>query len=653
MAGAMAATMAGFLLGLAFGFGLPAIILGLAAALAASAPGWWRARSSLVGELVAWRPPWVLLGLLAICWTFTVYALAGAYVTTDRALMVWGIGVYSDWAAHLTYAGSFAYAANLPPEYPIDPGHPLGYPFLVDYLAAELVPLGAPLTASLVLTSGYLGLALPGVMYLAGRRLLSSTVAPALGVLTFGLGGGLGFTQLPAEIDAHGLGALVHVTRLYTQIPNQNYQWLNPVLAYLLPQRSILFGLAVAFMVAALLWLAVREPAGAWRPFLAAGVLTGAAPLFHVHGYGTAVALGAFWALLNRRREWVAFFLPALGLGLPVVLWMVAPGAHELRWQVGWLAAADGAHDNWVWFWLKNTGLFIPLLLVAQFWRPLSWGRTPRPPVPWGRTPRPPVPWGRTPRPPVPWGRTPRPPVPWGSTPRPPVPWGRTPRPPVPWGSTPRPPVLPPGLALHLAPLWLWFVAPNLAVFQPWDWDNTKFFVFWYAFGSLLVGALLVRLGGRRAEGLLLAGALGIVLGLSGFLDLEHAFDPTIDRYQFTDASGLRVAQWARTQTPPKSIFLVAPEHNQPVPTLGGRRVAAGYAGWLWTYGLPDWVQRTNDAEAMLKGDPQTEALLRRYHVAYVVVGPQEEALGARQEYWAAQGQAVFSSGSYTVYAIG
>jgi hypothetical protein len=579
----MVATLAGFVLGLALGFGLPSILLGLGLALAASVPGWWRGRALLPAELVAWRPPWVLLGLLAVCWAFTVYVLAGAYVYTPRGLMVWGIGVYSDWAAHLTYAGSFAYAANLPPEYPIDPGHPLGYPFLVDYLAAELVPLGASLTASLVLTTGYLGLALPGVMYLAGVRLLGGAVGPALGVLVFALGGGLGFTQLPGEIDAHGLGALFHVTRLYTQIPAQNYQWLNPVLAYLLPQRSILFGLAVALIVAALLWAAVRLPAGSWTAFLAAGLLAGIAPLFHVHGYGTAVALAAFWALFNRRREWTAFFLPALGLGLPVVAWMVAPGAHDLRWQVGWMAAADGAHDSWLWFWLKNTGLFIPLLVVAQLWRGL----------------------------------------------------------------------LPAGLALHMAPLWLWFAVPNLLVFQPWDWDNTKFFVFWYAFGALLVGALLARLGSRRPEATVVAAALAAVLCLSGFLDLEHAFDPAVDRFPFTDPDGLRLAQWTRTSTPAHAIFLVAPDHNQPVPTLGGRRVAAGYPGWLWTYGLPDWVERTGNAQAMLRGGPGTDALLRRYGVSYVVIGPEEEALGAQPEYWAGRGRLVFSSGPYLVFAVG
>jgi len=36
--------------------------------------------------------------------------------------------------------------------------------------------------------------------------------------------------------------------------------------------------------------------------------------------------------------------------------------------------------------------------------------------------------------------------------------------------------------------------------------------------------------------------------------------------------------------TSPTALFVVADEHNSPIPTLAGRRVLIGYAGWLWTY---------------------------------------------------------------------
>jgi hypothetical protein len=563
--GLMAAGAAAFGLALALGFGLPAVVLGLLAAVAAGSAGWWsgrrRLRSELGdarGRLLALWPLWLLL---AACSAYTIYLMAGAYVVTPAGLDVWGIGVYSDWAAHLTYAGSFAYGQNVPPESPIAPGHRLGYPFMVDFLAAELVALGVPLTVSLVLTSGYLLLGFPAVMALAARRLAGGIEGAVLGVLVFLLGGGLGF-------------AILHNPRLYTQDAAQNLQWLNPVLAYLLPQRSILFGLDVALIVAALLFAA--RGSASWRPFLFAGAVAGLAPAFHVHGYGTAVALPAFWALSERRRQWLGFFAPALLLGVPAVLWLVQPGASDLRLQLGWMAASGGAHDSWPWFWIKNTGIFIPVLLVAQFW---------------------------------------------------------------------------PGVAgafrLLFAPMWLWFAAPNIWVFQPWDWDNTKFLVFWYAFGAILVGALLVRLASRHALALLAAAGATAVLCASGGADLGKLIDRG-DRGLFTDSGGIAAAGWVRAHTEARAVFLVAPNHNEPIPALGGRRVVAGYAGWLWTYGIPDWAQRTQDAQAMLQGKLGTSG----YRVDYVVVGPQERALGASDAYWSARGDLVYSSADYSIYRL-
>jgi hypothetical protein len=269
---------------------------------------------------------------------------------------------------------------------------------------------------------------------------------------------------------------------------------------------------------------------------------------------------------------------------------MLQGGTADIHWLPGWLAdlpphelaigLSAGLHDGAIWFWLKNAGLFIPALLVAQLW----------------------------------------------------------------------PGTLPAGMAARLAPLWLWFLAPNLAVFQPWEWDNTKFLVFWFLFGSLAVGALLVRLARRGVEGAVIAGALAVLLCASGGLDLARALDRSQNTAVFIDSDGLAVAAWVREHTDPKAVFAVAPMHNEPVPALGGRRVVAGYGGWLWTYGLPDWVQKTEEEKRILAGDPDTPELLARDHVSYVVIGPQEVAFGASAAYWRAHGDVVYQAGGYTVY---
>ena len=58
------------------------------------------------------REPWPLWALLAVAWPFTLVLLAHAYSYTSQGLIAGSPGAYADWAAHLTYAGSFAYGAN-------------------------------------------------------------------------------------------------------------------------------------------------------------------------------------------------------------------------------------------------------------------------------------------------------------------------------------------------------------------------------------------------------------------------------------------------------------------------------------------------------------------------------------------------------------
>ncbi|HLH68305.1 MAG TPA: hypothetical protein VKY90_04575 [Candidatus Dormibacteraeota bacterium] len=581
------------LLALAAGLEAATVLAGLGLAVALSGAGWWHGRR-LLGEELAdaigrWRrgEPWPLWLLLLIAWPFTLLVLAESYRLTDQGLIAGNPGVYADWAAHLTFAGAFAYGRDFPPQFPIDPGHPMTYPFLVDLLAAALVPLGTSLPSSLVLTSGLLGLALPAVLYLAGVRLIASRAGAALAVLVVSLSGGLGFIRFFQDLASSGLSVLQHLPRLYTQDPAFNLQWLNPVLAWMIPQRSTLLGFSLAPLVMAMLWAALRRErargARAWTPFVFTGVVTGLTPLCHLHAYGTIVALSGFWAVLSRRREWIAFFVPALALGLGPTLWMLSGGAAGIRVQLWWMADTAGHHDGPIWFWVKNTGPLVPAMAVGTFWPGTALGEIRR----------------------------------------------------------------------YLAPIWLWFLVPNFLVFQPWDWDNTKFFAYWLLFGSLFVGALLARLFRQGAWARGLAVLLSVTMMLAGGLDLARTLEPSVSSSIFTDAGGVRAAAWVRTHTPAHAIFLVAPDHNQPIPTLAGRRVVVGYGGWLWTYGLDDWARRTADAERMLRGAPAASALAHRYGVDYVVIGPQElQRFGADPGYWARHGVQVYDHDGYRIYRV-
>ena len=584
------------------------VLVGLASAVGAAAVGLIRYRAQVIADwsdarrrwMSGWRAPghpWPLLAVLVVCGAWTVHLLHQAYVYTPAGLYAGYVNIWGDWAAHLSFAGSFAYGHNFPPEYPIDPGHRLGYPFMIDFYAADLVPFGLSLTEALTATSAMLGLALPGVLYLAAMRFTAGRAASVIAVFVFLLSGGLGFVYLLGDLRRSGLAVLAGLPREYTLNRDVDLQWLNPVLAYIVPQRSTLFGFSLALILLVLLWIALHEKVG-WHPFLFAGLVAGVMPVFHVHAYGTVVALAAFWALFNLRREWIAFFVPALVVGVPILVWMWPPDNTSICSdlsvggycvQPGWLTFTDWQR-NGVWlfpadfigFWIWNTSLLVPLVVVGHF------------------VPR--------------------------------------------W--------FPTAFPSWFAPMWLWFVVPNVIVLQPWVWDNTKFFIFWALLASIIVGGVLAGLFRRGPGSAIVAVGAIVLLCLSGALDLLRASEYNVSANLFTDAGGLKVADWARHHTSPTAIFAVADEHNSPIPTLAGRRELIGYPGWLWTYGLADYIQKGEDDKRILDGDASALQLAHKYHIDYVMIGPQELPRGGSRAYWDEHGTLVYDDGEYAVYQV-
>jgi uncharacterized membrane protein len=158
----------------------------------------------------------------------------------------------------------------------------------------------------------------------------------------------------------------------------------------------------------------------------------------------------------------------------------------------------------------------------------------------------------------------------------------------------------------------------------------------------------------RRGRGVALSAvAFLLLICLAGFLDLSRASDFSVSSVEFTDAGGLKVAQWVRQNTSPYAVFAVADDHNSPIPTLAGRRELIGYPGWLWTYGLADYVQKGADDRRILDGDPAALDLVKKYGVDYVMIGPQEIPRGASRTYWDAHGTLVYDDGEYAVYRVG
>jgi hypothetical protein len=354
------------------------------------------------------------------------------------------------------------------------------------------------------------------------------------------------------------------------------------------------------------LWLAIRdyetEPQqgnAARRRMAAAGIFAGLLPLVHAHSFIVVMGVAGCLALLFWHwRVWLVFFAAALVIALPEIFWSThGSGIHAQTfwgWSLGW----DRGNNDAVWFWLANTGAFIPLLIVAIFWRVRERDVESE--------------------------------------------------------------LVPSRLLRFYLPFLMCFAVPNMVRLAPWVWDNIKVLFYWYVASVPLV-ALLLAAWFQRAKWRWLAAAMLAVLTLAGGLDIIRALTATpgdqvnaAQREYTTD--DVAIAQQILERTEPSARVLHAPVYNPPV-FLTGRRSLLGYPGSIWSRGL-DSGTRESDIQKIYSGAPEAPVLMRQNHVDYVLLGPEERQYlsenksSVNDEFWS-RFPVIAQSGEYRLYKIG
>ena len=197
------------------------------------------------------------------------------------------------------------------------------------------------------------------------------------------------------------------------------------------------------------------------------------------------------------------------------------------------------------------------------------------------------------------------------------------------------------------------FIVTNVLVFQPWDWDNIKFMLYWFLAVSILVAALLVRAWREYSSPLvrtLISVAVATMIMSGVLLNLQQMLGK--DRALLLTNEELELAMAVRAKTPPQSVFVAGLQHNHPVAVLSGRRVVMGYPGPLWAQGL-DYVERERDVQAIYAFAPNTPELLSKYGVDYVVIGPYErDRLGANVTEYRDRYPTVIATPQYEIFAV-
>jgi len=318
----------------------------------------------------------------------------------DRAVIVDKSGIstgllnnFGDLPFHISVITSFAYGNNFPPEDPTYSGVHFTYPFVSDFVSAIFLRNGADLRQSMFIENYLLAVSFVGLVHRWAMVMLRDKLAAVITPLLVLLNGGLGWTLLfdDAKGDGGLWGAIMSLRPSFTVIPETTWRWGNAISALLVPQRGFLMGLPLAVIVFTQWWLATekettpiapergkkkptvwKEPAVqsrfpvSQRRMITAGIAAGLLPLVHAHSFVVVMGMGACLALLFMRwRDWITFFVVASLIAVPQLLWSTWHSAVDARtffeWKLGW----DRAEENPIWFWFKNTGFFIPLIIAA------------------------------------------------------------------------------------------------------------------------------------------------------------------------------------------------------------------------------------------------------------------------------------------------
>lgn len=571
---------------LAFGLGLPG-----AGALA----GLGRRRACLRREAAwAWRRLRLPARSAGSLRPLAAFATAGAVVSTrilalsyqrtSTGISAGSLATWSDWTAHLAYAASFAYGDNRGLDLPTAAGTPFRYHFLVDFFGSLFTVTGATLQQSMALSAWLLAITLPVLLWCAITRLVRSNAVACVAVSLFVLNGGIGLLYFLRDVRKEGWRILGSLPQTYARIPDHHLWVDNTLSASLYAQRSTLLGLTVG--AAVLILVLASRPSWSRRGFLGAGLLLGVLGIGHAHTLATGVALGAVAWVADRRARWAWFVLPALVVGVPLAA-AIAPETNATRLMVGWMAPA--ARQPWLWFWIRNVGLLLPLAGAVAL---LGLG---------------------------------------------PARLRRVTAPLWLWFAIPN------VVAFHPAE---W---NNTKFFLFWQFGCCLLIAAWLvpAWRRARRSAGAVR---WLVPGVAVA-AVGLLISV-GSLDTLRAMQRST-AIPWADHDEVAAAAWIRLNTPTDAVLVYGATNHSAMAALGGRSVVTGYTGWTWDLGLPDWAQRWSDSRAVLSGSSDAASAIARYGVDYVQIGPAERrGMAASDAYWEANGALVFRAGEYRIYVV-
>jgi hypothetical protein len=335
--------------------------------------------------------------------------------------------------------------------------------------------------------------------------------------------------------------------------------WKSIPLSLFVTQRGLLFAIP-AGLVLITHWRAVlnNETRPCTLPGWAECLLYCTMPFFHLHTFLFLSFLLLWWFLFGPAYLRLRFLRLVLFSLVPASFFAFSVTGLQTHGAVAWEPnwMCEPSESPW-WFWTFNFGLLLPLAAALAIY--LAW---PQPDL---------------------------------------------------FGQRKR-------LRLILYPAIVVFCACGLFRFAPWNWDNTKLFLWAYLFIMIAIWE------GLLADFHLLL-RIPIVFGLfaSGAISFMGGLVPPPGQYGYEIG---RLSEWQQVATAlahfsPATVFATYPTYNHPV-LVSGHRVVLGFPGHLWSHGLP-YRPYEIELDRVMNGGSDWKQLANRLKIDYLFWGPFEE----------------------------
>ena len=532
-----------------------------------------------------------------------------AMYQTPLGIFTGGSNNLGDLPFHLGAIFGFTEGNNFPPQNPSFSGARFTYPFVADLFTSVFVKLGADVINAMFVQNLALAMSLLILLESFAAKITGSKLAGRIAPILLFFSGGLGFVWFFKDAFEQTGGIwqfLWNLPRDYT-IGDQ-FRWGNSLVVLFLTQRSLLLGMPLTILALGYLWkvFATEDTENSENtasslftlyPFLI-GLLAGTLPLIHLHSLAVLFVVTAFLLAFRpaKWRQFVAFGIGVCVIAVPELIWAMSDSATEATKFIGWHFGWERGQTNVIWFWIKNTGIVIPVVL-ASGWLIFAKSRKTSDAE----------------------------------------------------AQTPASQSHTVTLLLFCVPFIFLFIVSNTVKLAPWEWDNIKVLI--YAFVGLLpVVAYGLAWCWEQSSAYRAVACVAIaILTLAGGLDVWRTMTGQ-SKINVFDIDAVRLAEQLKVKTAPDALFLNAPTYNSAI-VLSGRRSFMRYSGHLSSHGI-DYLPREDEVKRIYAGGGVADILLKKNSIDYVLVSPEERSTLSASDEFFSRYPVIAESGQYRVYKI-